>query len=194
VVKLEVKVRNWTWYVVLEHLAGAYWSARRSVDIGVSAMLKVTEVPDIRSLGVPMGVVSAIAACMLSTSALADEVWVCGFPAETARYGLSETRYWLHEKRLNEIGLPGRFYDVLYDNDVGIVAAWGSAAPAMIPGLPENHSPSIGVEAFAIDRKSGKAVKGFTKLFGPPPSAEHGTCHLQTAGEPGALWPPGFQK
>ncbi len=138
-----------------------------------------------------------LATCLLSNVcsqlARADEVWVCRFPNEPAQTGATVTRYWLHQQKLEEMEQPYRFYNIIYQNDVGIAAAWGEATPAMVPGLPEEGISKIGVESFAIDRKNGDAIKGFIEVSHTARPAEQGTCHPQNRQEPGAVWPPGFR-
>jgi hypothetical protein len=130
----------------------------------------------------------------ISTQACADEVWVCHFKSDTQGLGIPVTRYWLHGDDFSEMEFPYRSYKVLYSNDVGIIAASGSAISSDFPGLPKGTKTEVWVDSFAIYKGDGDAIRGITAVLSGPRPPEHGKCHKQTEDEAGALWPRGFKQ
>jgi hypothetical protein len=138
----------------------------------------------------------AVSVLLLTRAAFADEVWVCRM-REAWTSGPAVSRYWLHGDILSRMGQPPRIYDVLSNDHRAIVSAFGSAIDpddAKIARIPTEGTPIVGTETFAIDRKTGDAVRGSVELYGVTSPVERGVCHLQTFQEGGAVWPPGFQR
>jgi hypothetical protein len=67
--------------------------------------------------------IGSIAFCILSTSASADESWLCNFSGASANQP-NPVRYALHDRSLTEFGL-GFTYSVLTNDETAIVAALG---------------------------------------------------------------------
>ena len=92
---------------------------------------------------------------------------------------------------------PHWAYRVLIDNDVAIVAAGGEGINLkdIHSNLPPYPKPVIELDTLAIDRKTGDAIKGYVTLYvsHPDKPPARGTCHEQTADDPGAIWPRGMK-
>lgn len=123
-------------------------------------------------------------------SAFADQVWVCEMP-EVWAHGKVQSRYWSHEGSLIEMAQPYRRYTVLIDNDLSIVGSGATGMNSIPEGPAPLRKPMIGAVTFAIDKKTGDAIRGGVGIFGTYAPPVHGTCHQQASREQGAIWPNG---
>jgi hypothetical protein len=132
--------------------------------------------------------------CSLSSTAIADEVWVCHFPEAGNRAALE--RYWLRNGRLVELDEPYVFYAFVSSTDLAIIAMNGTAVDVdLFAPTPANPSPVIGSDTLAINRKTGEAIKGYVSLYDS--NTKHpswrGRCWQQKTEDDNAVWPPGYK-
>ena len=117
--------------------------------------------------------------CLFWTPALANEVWTCTFPKTISDDG-SPIKYALHDKILESLGSLPEIYQVAADNDLAIVAVSAETFDTKDVRLTLPSRYVIQTNIFAINRKTGEAVKGFVSLYRTIDGGGdlHGRCTL----------------
>ncbi|HEY4114470.1 MAG TPA: hypothetical protein VGM17_10465 [Rhizomicrobium sp.] len=125
----------------------------------------------------------------ICSSALADDVWACKLPESWSKDPVA-SRYAVHGGMLLEIGLPLRHWTIILDDAEAVVAAEGfgvNPEDSKMAGLPIDK-PIVGSETFAIDKRTGDAIRANVDLYRSAKEVTRGVCHRETPGN-GTLFP-----
>jgi hypothetical protein len=118
---------------------------------------------------------SMMMVCSVSTSAFAEENWICTYSG-SGPAGSPVVRYVLRDGTLTQTSDLPWVYHVLINNDLAIVATAGEGIENL--HASNFHGPVILSETVAINRKTGEAVSGAVTLYGSN-TPSHGTCKTQ---------------
>lgn len=116
-----------------------------------------------------------IALCLTAFVAHAADIWTCTYP-DLSTKELLTTEFPIIRDELIEDDVFQLRFKILQNTDYGLVAVWSIAD--MEENFPNKKTPTIGIIAMVINKKTGELLRSITTFEAPDKmdTTVRGTC------------------